>query len=403
MSLSPVREKKLIWALAAIQFTHILDFMIVMPLGPQLLDVFDISAGKFGVLVSAYSASAAVATLIAAVFLDRFDRQTAIRWSYGLFALATLACALSPNFNTLLLARCCAGFFGGLISVLVQTIVADVVPFERRGKAMGTIMASFSLATVAGVPLSLLAANQFGWQAPFVILALCSAVALQLCWKIFPSLSGHIDDTGPPVFKSLFEVLAVPRYWLAYAFSLSMIFTGFTVIPFITLYIQGNLGMLQSQIPIFYMVGGIATLITAPLIGKASDIKGKAPVFILLAAFLIVPLIAVTHVDYAGFWMILTLTTAFFVFSSGRMIPAMALVGSIPSGRHRGTYMSLNNTVQSAGMASAAFAGGVLAGSMDGRLLHYEYNGWLGAASSLLSIFLLVQLLRNHPEPMRQG
>lgn len=400
----PPAERRLIWILAAIQFTHILDFMVMMPLGPQLMVLFDIDAVRFGVLISAYTAAAAVASLLAALVLDRFDRRVLLRAGYLLFALATIACAVSGTFQQLLIARTAAGLFGGLIGVLVQTIVADVVPFERRGRAMGLIMAAFSVSTVAGVPLALFAANHFGWHAPFLALGISSLAILAFAWPRMPSVREHLDTpSGVPMLRAFADVLTTGRYWLTYAFTLSMIFTGFAVIPFITVYLQGNLGLDPAKVPAIYLVGGIATLMSSPLIGKLADRYGKECIYRYLAVLALAPLIGITHLASDNLTLILLATTAFFVLVSGRMIPAMALIGSVPAAHQRGAFMALNNMVQSGAMALASFVGGALAGSVDTHLVHYAWNGWVGAASSLLSIVLLWWMLHGRHRGLPLG
>ncbi len=387
-------ERKLIAVLAAVQFTHIMDFMIIMPLGPQLMGVLGIDALQFGALVSTYTAASALACLISALVLDRFDRRSVLLFSYFLFALATLACGLADSYLQLMVARFLAGFFGGMISVLVQTIVADVVPFERRGVAMGKLMAAFSVATVAGVPLGLVAANYFSWCAPFLMLAAFSTVIWLFAWRLVPTLVAHMSGTAMPMVWAFLQVLGTRRYWFAYAFTVTMIFTGFVVIPFFTLYLQGNLGFSAEQIPLIYFVAGMATLVTAPLIGRLSDRLGKARVFMGLAASATVPLYLITHLQSNNLVFVLCISTLFFVVVSGRMIPAMAIISEVPDPRQRGAYMSLNNAVQSASMALAAFIGGWLAGG-GGQLDNYALNGYVGIAGSLASIAMLTVVLKT--------
>ena len=391
----PPSEKNLVLLLAAIQLTFVLDFMIIMPLGPQLMTEFDISALRLGLLISSYSISAAFASLATALVVDRFGRRTLLIAAYPLFALATLACALSDSFYSLLLARIAAGIFGGLISVLVQTIVADVVPDSRRGRAMGIIMAAFSVATVAGVPISLWIANYHGWQAPFVFLTALIILVFTFAWRQVPELRTHLASDKPSVLAAFGKLVSNRRYWLAFAFTLSMVFTGFVVIPFITAYLQGNLRVSQADVPTLYFVGGVATLIAAPLLGKLSDRFGKAIIFQILAVLAIVPLLGITHLQVSPFWIVLTMTTAFFVTTSGRMIPAMSLLGSIPEPAERGAFMSLISTVQSAGIALASFVGGWLAGTENNQLLNFTHNGWVGAAASVLSCALLWLLIKG--------
>ena len=390
------QERNLIWVLASIQFTHIMDFMIMMPLGPELMREFGIDALQFGALVSTYTAAAALASLISALVLDRFDRRTVMLLNYCLFALATLACAFAEGYVQLMVARFLAGFFGGMIGVLAQTIIGDVVPFERRGAAMGKMMAAFSVATVAGVPLGLMAANAWGWHAPFVMLALCSVFVWFFAYRLTPSLTAHREGNRETMLRAFLNVLGTGRYWIAYAFTISMMFTGFVIIPFVTLHLQGNVGLDPDQIPMVYFVGGIATLFSAPTIGKLADRFGKARMFIGLALCATVPMFLVTHLQAgSSLPVVLLTTTLFFMLVSGRMIPAMALISEVPEPSQRGAYMSLNNAVQSTAMASASFIGGWLAGGSGGLLENYTLNGYVGICMSLFSIVMLFVVLRT--------
>lgn len=387
------QEHKLILLLSAINFTHIMDFMVIMPLGPQLMALYNISAIQFGVLVSSYTAAAAVASLLAALVLDRFDRRTLLLWGYGLFTISTLACAIATSFEMLLVARIFAGVFGGLLGVIVQTIIGDVVPFERRGAAMGKLMAAFSMATVAGVPTGLIAATYFDWHAPFWMIVIMGAMIFAYAWINVPSLTTHMTADKPPVFASFTRILLNPLYCLGFCFTSAMMFTGFVVIPFITIYIQGNLQVAAEQVPWIYFVGGAATLISSPIIGKVADRIGKPRTYITLALLSIIPLLALTHLPMLPLWMIMIATSSFFVIVSGRMIPAMAVITQVPSNNQRGAFMSLNHSVQSAAMALGSVVGGWLANGSDGTLVSFGMNGWVAAASSLVSIGLFMLLV----------
>ncbi len=387
------QENQLVLLLSAINFTHIMDFMVIMPLGPQLMALFDISAVQFGVLVSSYTAAAAVTSLVAALILDRFDRRTILLWGYVLFLVSTLACALAVSFEMLIIARISAGIFGGLLGVMVQTIIGDIIPFERRGAAMGKLMAAFSVATVAGVPLGLIAATHLGWHAPFWMIVIMGAIIIAYAWTKVPSITAHMTTEKPPVFRTFARILSNPLYWLSFSFTAVMIFTSFVVIPFITIYIQGNLQVPLDQVPWIYFVGGIATLISSPIIGKIADRFGKPRTFITLAVLSIIPLMILTHLPSVPLWIVIITTTLFFIVVSSRMIPAMAIITQIPVKGERGAFMSLNNSVQSGAMAMGAVVGGWLASGSENTLVSFGLNGWVAAVSSLASIGLLLLLV----------
>jgi len=401
--LTPKRERWLLLTLASIQFTSVLDFMIMMPLGPQLTELFGISAGEFGFLVSAYTFAAGLSGLLAATYIDRFGRKRMMLTLYPLFGVAALACSFAPTFAWLMLARVASGFFGGVLMALSQTIVAEVIPFERRGRAMGVVMTSFSVATVAGVPLSLFLASHFNWHAPFLAIALMVSVCALGAAKTLPSLKGHLvahpsGDSAPNMLANLRLVLVDPNHLRAYAMSSSMVFAGFAVIPYITLYLQGNAGFKPEQIPYVYLTGGICTLISARLIGHWSDRAGKAYAFRRLALLMPLPLLAMTLSADLPMLGVLLVSSVLFVVMSGRMIPGMALIGAAADPRRRGSFMTLNSAVQSLAMGVAALVGGQILGrDGNGHLTHYWIAALLGGGASLLS-FVLASKLRLQGE-----
>jgi len=399
--LSPRRERWLLFTLASIQFTSVLDFMIMMPLGPQLTQLFDISAGQFGFLVSAYTFAAGLSGLLAATYVDRFGRKRMMLTLYPLFGLAALACSMAPTFAWLMVARVASGFFGGVLMALSQTIVAEVIPFERRGRAMGVVMTSFSVATVAGVPLALFLASHFNWHAPFLAIAMLVSVCALGAAKMLPSLKGHLEshpsgDSAPSLLANLRLVLVDRNHLRAYAMSSSMVFSGFAVIPYITLYLQGNAGFKTEQIPYVYLCGGICTLISARFIGQWSDRAGKAYAFRRLALLMPLPLLAMTLAADLPMAGVLLVSSVLFVVMSGRMIPGMALIGAAADPRRRGSFMTLNSAVQSLAMGLAALVGGQILGrDGNGHLTHYWMAALLGGGASLLS-FVLASKLRLH-------
>lgn len=390
-TLSESNERGLLWTLAAIQFTHIVDFMVMMPLGPQFTKLFAISDAQFGLLVAAYTLAAGAASLLASLVIDRFERKRLLLVLYAGFALATLACGLAPSYGLLMAARVLAGVFGGVLGALVPTIVGDAIPFARRGRAMGLIMSAFSLSTVAGVPLSLLLAEQLGWHAPFLAIAAVSAAILWAAARQVPVLQGHLQgQRAHSPLATLRRVLAERNHWRAFAVSALMVIGSFSIIPYITIYTTTNLGVRSEQIPLIYLVGGVATFFSARLWGQLSDRWGKVHTFRLLTVLAVAPMMALTHLPPVAFATILVVTTAFFVFVSGRMVPGMALLTVASQPQWRGSFMSLNSSVQSLAMGMASFVGGLLI-SRDaaGHVVNYGHCGWLALMSAVLSLWLI--------------
>ena len=400
--LTPRRERWLLFTLAGIQFTHILDFMIMMPLGPQFTALFGISNAQFGLLVSAYTLSAGFSGLMAATYIDRFGRKQLLLGMYSLFGLATLACALAPDYVWLMVARVAAGLFGGVLSALSQTIVADVIPFERRGRAMSVVMTSFSVSTVAGVPLGLFLAAHFNWHAPFVGIAALVGLLALAAWQTLPRLDAHLHHPERvSVWRGIGQVLAEPNHLKAFAVSGLMMFAAFTVIPYITIYLQSNAGMKTEEVPWIYLSGGLATLLSARYFGRLTDRVGKVQMFQRLALAVTVPLMATTLSQGLPLWGLLTISTLFFTVMSGRMIPGMAMISSAALPRLRGTFMTLNSAVQSASMGLAALVAGLIIGrDAQGQLTGYWVAGLLGVVASLLSVWLAGHL-RLHGAPQK--
>ena len=392
--LSPKRELWLLLTLAGIQFTHILDFMIMMPLGPQFTKIFAITDAQFGLLVSAYTFAAGASGLLAATYLDKFDRKKLLLTLYVLFGLATLACGLAPTYHSLMAARVLAGVFGGVLSALSQTVVADVIPFERRGRAMGIVMTSFSVATVAGVPIGLFLAAHFSWHAPFFgIAAMVGLLAIGASLTL-PRLRDHLTAAGQSsAIDNIRRVLTDSNHLKAFVFSGLLMSAGFTVIPFITIYLQTNVGWRVDQVPYVYLCGGLVTLVTARWIGVLTDRKGKVVMFRLMALLVVVPMVLTTMTAGLPVWAVLIVSTSFFACMSGRMIPGMAIVTSAANPALRGTFMALNSAVQSAAMGLAAFTGGhIISRDANNLVQNYWMAAVVGATASLAAVFMAGQL-----------
>jgi predicted MFS family arabinose efflux permease len=387
-------ERFFLLTLAGIQFCHVLDFMIMIPLGPILMRAFDIGTHEFGLLVASYSFSAAVSGLLAATFVDLFERKRLLLTGFTLFALATLACGLAPNYSVLMLARGLAGVFGGIMGALVQTMIGDAIPFARRARASGFVATAFALSTVAGVPLSLWLANHLGWRAPFILIAALSLAFIAVGLRFLPELRHHLsDEKRSHLLSAIFSVVRDHNHLRALLYSALIIFSGFTVIPYITVYAVNNVGIAQQDIPFVYLAGGFATLVSARLIGHWADKHGKTEVYRRVALLAMLPLLLVTHAGVLPLWIWLLYTTAFFVLVSGRMIPAMAIITSAAQPRLRGTFMSLNGTIQSLAMGLATTLAGFLITLDDaGRVVGFPLVGYVAIGANLLAIWFVARI-----------
>lgn len=402
MSPSPrIHERLLLFTLAAVQFTHVMDYMILMPLGSHLMRVFDISPAQFSRLVAAYSFAAALTGFIGGFVLDRHDRKRALLFLYTGFGLSTLACGLAPNYHFLLIARFAAGAFGGLAGSVVTAAVSDVIPPERRGAAMGVVMTSFPIASVLGVPTGLALAGYFGWHAPFFLLAGMSLVIGIIGWKSLPPLPPHPVEAHP--FQQMREICTHPIHLRGFALSAMLVFAGGCIIPFMAPSMVTNVGLSESQLPLVYLAGGAFTFFTMPWFGRLSDRHDKLHVFAAITALASLSAVVLTHLPPVPLLVALAVTTLFMIGMSGRFPPAMALITNSVEARYRGGFMSVNSAVQQGAGAFANTVAGafITREAATGRLEGYPRVGYLAIGAFAAAVFLASRLRAAAPDAAR--
>jgi len=384
-------ERSLLALLAITQFTVIMDFMVMMPLGTQIMRTFGISPTGFATAVSVYSWCSGLSGLFAATYIDRFDRRKLLLFIYALFALSNLACAMSPSFSVLLLARAFAGVTGGVLGSVVMAIVGDVIPPARRGTAMGTIMMAFSLASVAGVPAGVLLGAHFGWAAPFFLLTILSVLACVGGARIVPVLNAHLNQVQPTlsqVLPALWHIFANPRHLMAFVLTFFSMASQMVVIPFIAPVLVANHGIAPATLSWIYMVGGAATFFTSRLIGKLVDTWGSHRVFRVMAMLALIPVFGMTHLPNLSFAFLLAFFSFFMVIMSGRMTPLQALMTKVPDPTHRGAFLSVNSAIQALGVGCGAWLGGLfLSTNASGAIEGYQHNGWVAMVGLVFAVF----------------
>ena len=383
------RERLILMILAAVQFTTIVDFMIVMPLGPQLMRTLEIGPAEFGLIVSSYTFAAGAAALVASSIVDRFARRTTFMVLYAGFLLGTLCCGLATAYPTLVLARIATGAFGGILGGMAMTIVGDVFPEHRRGRATGSLMLGFSLATVAGVPFGLYLGTDYGWQVPFFVLVVFGLPALVLTPYALPRLDAHIRDSHAHPLRSLVTTFSRPNHLNAFALMIVLMIAGFSVFPYMSAYFVSNLGMTEEQLPWIFIVGGALTLVASPLIGWLADRFGKLTIYRIITPFSALIFLLITHLPAVGVVTIVSIYGALMVCNVGRMIAAMALMTGSVEPHERGGFLSANSSVQHiAGGVAASLGGLIISQSPDGKLENFGTVGWIAAGATLASLWL---------------
>jgi predicted MFS family arabinose efflux permease len=374
-----------------VMFTNIADFMIMMPLASYLMAEFQINTAHFGLLISAYSLAAGCSALLASSQADRFDRRHALLFCYAGLMLATLACGLSNSFYTLLAARILAGIFGGVIGSIAMAIVGDLIPPARRGQATSWVMLGFSMSAVLGVPLGLWLAAHSGWRMPFFALTgICALVAIAML-RYVPPVRGHLATLNREAswLDNYRELLTVRNHWWAVGLTAMLMISGFMVIPFIAPTLVANVGLPTSDLMYFYLVGGAATIFSRPYIGRLTDQYSPSAVlpYLVIASF--VPMILVTQNFQVALPWHLLISVIFFVFVSGRFIPATTMVTAATQPHLRGRLMAFNSAIQNfASGAASLLAGLLLTQDAQGHLHHYGWIGVLSCFAGLLAIWV---------------
>ncbi|HEX4273159.1 MAG TPA: MFS transporter [Rhizomicrobium sp.] len=394
-------QKFVIGALAFLQFSLILDFMIISPLGAMMMPTLHITPQQFGFAVSSYAFSAFASGLAAAGFADRFDRKRLLLFFYSGFLLGTLLCALATTYPLLLAARIVTGLFGGVIGSVVMAITTDLFPLEMRGRVMGFLGTAFSAAQVLGLPVGLFFANHWDWHAAFwSILAVAVPAGLLIAFVMKP-VAGHLklrQEKSP--FMHLVHTLGEPRYRLAFILTMLLPTGGYMLMPFGTAYMVNNLGISFAALPTIYLITGLFTVFVGPLVGKASDSFGKFNTFLFGSTLTIIMVGIWTNLPAAGLITVVVVNVVMFIGIFSRMIPSQALMSAIPEPSKRGAFNSVGASLQQlAGGVSSAAAGALIVALPDGKLGHFNRVGFAVMGVALISATLMYFVHKQVPEP----
>jgi predicted MFS family arabinose efflux permease len=400
------RDQSLLIALLAFtQFTIILDFIIMSPLGAILMPSLNITTGQFGVAVSAYAFSAGLSGILAAGFADRFDRKHLLLFFYVGFTLGTLLCAVAQNYHVLLFGRIVTGLFGGVIGSVVLAIITDLFPLHLRGRVMGFVQTAFAASQVLGIPAGLFLANHWNWHVCFAaIVGLSTAAIIVIAFAMQP-VDAHLrlQQDGNP-FRHLIATVGQPRYTLAFAVTTLLATGGFVLMPFSSAYTVHNLGIDIAHLPTIYLVSGLFTIVMGPLVGRASDAFGKYPTFVFGSVVSVIMVLIYTHLGPVSLTTAIVVNVLMLVGIFFRMIPSQALMSAIPEQSQRGSFSAVSASLQQlSGGLGSVLAAAIIAQEPDGSLIHFDRLGYIVVTTSIVLMIAMYFVEKSVARRMGKG
>ena len=381
-------QKFVVAVLAFLQFTIVLDFMMLAPLGALVMPALKITPSQFGLVVSTYAFSAGVSGVLTAGFADRYDRKKLLLFFYGGFLVGTLLCGIASTYTMLLFARMVTGLFAGVVGSVSFAIVTDLFSFQMRGRVMGIIQTAFSASTVLGLPLALFLSTHWNWNTPFLMIVAVSAVVgafIHLYLRPVDEHLKHHPDRSP--LHHLMQTVTNRRYIQGFATTGLLTVGGFMLMPFMSVYTVHNIGIPFEHLPLLYMVTGACSIVAGPLIGRASDALGKFKVFIFGCILTVTMVLIYTHLHTTPLWWLCVIMVLMQVGIFSRIISSSALLSALPQPADRGSYMSISSSLQQvAGGIASVIAGMIVVEAPNGELLHFDILGYVLVCTTLVSV-----------------
>jgi predicted MFS family arabinose efflux permease len=388
--------------LAFLQFTIVLDFMLMAPLGALVIPQLQITPSQFGLVVSAYAFSAGLSGLLTAGFADRFDRKKLLLFFYSGFVAGTLLCGLASSYQLLLLARMVTGLFAGVVGSVSLAIVTDVFPLEMRGRVMGVIQTAFAASSVLGMPLALLLSTRWGWNTPFFMIVAVGVLVGGLIQSFMRRVDEHLKhhpDRSP--LHHLIQTVSNRLYLQGFATTGLLSVGGFMLMPFMSIFMVHNVGLPIEKLPLVYVITGAFSIVSGPLIGRASDALGKFRVFAFGCAVTIVMVVIYTHLHVSPLWLLTAVIVGLQIGIFSRMISASALMSALPKPSDRGAYMSISASLQQvSGGVAAVVAGLIVVQAPGGYVLHFDTLGYVLVCTTLVSLtfmYVIDRTIRGAP------
>lgn len=402
-------QKFVVALLAFLQFTIILDFMIMAPLGALMMPALKMEPSQFGVVVSAYAFSAGISGILASGFADRFDRKKILLFFYTGFIIGTLFCAIAPSFHFMVAARIVTGLFGGVIGSVVLAIAADLFDLSLRGRVMGYIQTAFAASQILGLPAGLYISNLWGWHAPFFMIVAVSTLVGGAIIVYLKPIDGHVQaaKVDHNALKHMKNTVSNKKYVFAFGATAFMSLGGFMLMPFGTDFTVNNLKLTMGDLPLIYLVTGIATIFIGPLVGKLSDSFGKLRTFFFGGVLSAVMVVYYTNMGPSTLGAVMIVNTVMFIGIFSRMIPSQALMSALPTASDRGAFMAISSSLQQiSGGIAAVIAGYIVVKRPDGVLEHFDTLGYVLVVTVAITMIMMRiindKYIRHDPAVMKR-
>jgi predicted MFS family arabinose efflux permease len=384
-------QKLVVGVLAFLQFTIVLDFMMLAPLGALVMPALHITTSQFGLVVSTYAFSAGVSGVLAAGFADRFDRKKLLMLFYAGFLLGTLLCAVAWSYEMLLVARMVTGLFAGVVGSVSLAIVTDLFPIQMRGRVMGIIQTAFGASTVLGIPIALFLSNHWTWNTPFFMVVGVGAIVGGVIQSKLRPVDAHLKhhpDRSP--IHHLLQTVTNSYYVQGFVTTCLLSVGGFMLMPFMSVFMVSNVGIGLNQLPLVYMVMGTFSIFAGPLIGRAADSFGKLAVFAFGCILTSIMVVIYTHLHHTPLWVVCIIMVLLQISIFSRMISAQALMSGLPKPSDRGAYMSVSSSLQQVAGGLAAVISGLVAIQLpSGELLNYDILGYVLVVTTTLTLIMM--------------
>jgi predicted MFS family arabinose efflux permease len=382
--------------LALTQFSVVLDFMVMSPLGDLLIKDLKITPAQFGIIVSSYAISAGISGFFTATFADKFDRKKLLLFFYAGFIVGTFLCGQATTYSFLVFARIFTGIFGGVISSISLAIVADLFDLNHRGRVMGFLQMGFGMSQILGIPISLYMANVWNWQAPFYLIVGLATIIFFLGLFVMKPVDAHLKLQRENALKHLWNTISNKEYRIGFMATAFMSLGGYLMMPWGSAYSVNNIGIAQTDLPFLFMIVGVATFAIMPVVGILSDRFDKFKIFVVASIAMVISVIVYTNLPQVSLVVLILVNVFMMMGIMARMVPSQALTASIPEMKDRGAFMSINSSLQQMAGGIAALVGGMIVVQKDemSPLERFDILGIVVVVVILTNILLTYRVYR---------